>query len=130
VRSALQELQKLMPLLLRNLDVNNDTAFMNEVLERWCAALWDTAAWRDLSSWSGFASSMRLCGYSPTSTSRRPSGFRLRRATVEGGAARVDTTTNRLPQQIGYCVGMASSDKTAKALRRCSSNAIQLTNWR
>ncbi|MFM9102746.1 MAG: hypothetical protein ACKOPS_16035, partial [Cyanobium sp.] len=37
VRSALQELQTLMPLPLRGLDVDNDTAFMNEELERWCA---------------------------------------------------------------------------------------------
>jgi hypothetical protein len=37
VRSALQELQTLMPLPLRGLDVDNDTAFMNEDLERWCA---------------------------------------------------------------------------------------------
>lgn len=37
VRSALEELQKLMPLPLRGLDVDNDTAFMNEELERWCA---------------------------------------------------------------------------------------------
>ena len=37
VRSALQELQTLMPLQLRGLDVDNDTAFMNEDLERWCA---------------------------------------------------------------------------------------------
>ncbi len=37
VRSALQELQSLMPLPLRGLDVDNDTAFMNEELERWCA---------------------------------------------------------------------------------------------
>ena len=36
VRSALEELQKLMPLPLRGLDVDNDTAFMNEELERWC----------------------------------------------------------------------------------------------
>ena len=37
VRSALQELQKLMPMPLRGIDVDNDTAFMNEELERWCA---------------------------------------------------------------------------------------------
>ena len=37
VRSALQELQTLMPLTLRGLDVDNDTAFMNDELERWCA---------------------------------------------------------------------------------------------
>jgi len=37
VRSALQELQKLMPLPLRGLDVDIDTVFMNEDLERWCA---------------------------------------------------------------------------------------------
>ena len=37
VRSALQELQKLMPLPLRGLDVDNDTVFMNEDLERWYA---------------------------------------------------------------------------------------------
>ena len=37
VRSALQELHTLMPLPLRGLDVDNDTAFMNEDLERWCA---------------------------------------------------------------------------------------------
>jgi hypothetical protein len=37
VRSVLQELQELMPLVLRGLDVDNDTAFMNEELERWCA---------------------------------------------------------------------------------------------
>ena len=37
VRSALQELQKLIPMPLRGIDVDNDTAFMNEELERWCA---------------------------------------------------------------------------------------------
>lgn len=37
VRSALQELQTLMPLPLCGLDVDNDTACMNEKLERWCA---------------------------------------------------------------------------------------------
>ena len=37
VRSALQELRKLIPMPLRGIDVDNDTAFMNEELERWCA---------------------------------------------------------------------------------------------
>ena len=36
VRSALQELRKLIPMPLRGIDVDNDTAFMNEELERWC----------------------------------------------------------------------------------------------
>jgi len=58
VRSALLELQTLMPMPLRGLDVDNDTAFMNEELERWCAACWATVAWSGRSSWSGSASSM------------------------------------------------------------------------
>ena len=91
----------------------------------WTLVLTDVA-----SGWSGSASSMALCGCSPTSTSRRPSGFRLRRATVEKGAARVVATTNRSPRRIGYCVGVASVDNTAKALRRCNSNAIRWTCWR
>ena len=37
VRSPLQELQTLMPLPLRGIDVDNDTTFMNEDLERWSA---------------------------------------------------------------------------------------------
>ena len=86
----------------------------NKRTECWCAAWWDTVAWRDRSSWSGSAGSMALCGCSPTSTRRRPSGFRLRRATVERGAARVGATTNHSPRRIGYCVGVASFDKTAK----------------
>jgi len=66
----------------------------------------------------------------PTSTSRRPSGFRFRRATVERGAAWVVATTNRSLRRIGYCVGVASVDNTAKVFRRCSSNAIWWTCWR
>ena len=79
---------------------------------------------------SACASSMPLCGCSPISTSRRPSGFRLRRATAERGAARAGGTTNRSPRRIGYCVGVASAEKTANALRRFSSNAIRWTCWR
>jgi hypothetical protein len=56
--------------------------------------------------------------------------IRLRRATVERGAARVGATTNRSPRRIGCCVGVASVNNTAKALRRCSSNAIRWTCWR
>jgi hypothetical protein len=37
VRSALQEMQTLMPLPLPGLDVDNETAFMNEDLVGWCA---------------------------------------------------------------------------------------------
>ncbi|MCP9820634.1 hypothetical protein KBZ18_14195 [Synechococcus sp. Cruz-9H2] len=36
VSSALQELQKLIPMPLRGIDVDIDTAFMNEEFERWC----------------------------------------------------------------------------------------------
>ena len=102
----------------------------NKRTESWCAAWWATVAWRGRSSWSGSASSMPRRGCSPTSSSRRPSGFRLRRATVERDVARVGATTNRSPQRIGCCVGVASAEGTANALRRCSSNGIRWTCWR
>ena len=73
---------------------------------------------------------VRLDLYKQWPTSRRPSGFRLRRSTVEKGGARIGVTTDRPPWRIGYCVGVASAARTVNALRHCSINAIRWTCWR
>ena len=44
--------------------------------------------------------------------------------------ARVGATTNRSPRRLSYCVGGASAERTANALRRWSSNAIRWPCWR